>query len=538
MDDRLGYVPSHEVKKTFYGICSPSTEGLVFKEYKDNDGLQKIFSEINSVKVGIDMPETDLQKTSLMSIFEKMRKNLKTVHFSSLLDKSMAKTKNKKYNEKIKIEREEIKSLVMQDPEENDMVNIELEGRSLQLYKNQLEWCYIHRFIGRVLHLLLPKEIWGHSENFKVFRKKIKDILRSGRRDVIYLGNILQNFKISCFKWAAPFASYFMKTHIISKVIVWVIEKLAFTLISRYFYVTEGRTTRYQMIFYRISSWRNIHESGVSILVNTGALKLLNRAAAVKIAEYQSKFGNYSCPPKLRFIPKINGVRPIIKSKNVGVSKFLLLKQRLLLEEFSGIFKVGFKIKSAKCFTKAWEDYVKVVGSLKENIYIVKVDITDAYGSVLHSKLLEIIGNCRHAFPKKIYFDQYVEYHGPFTKTSKKVYVRLDENHQPMTPLVRNSHKLVKCGNIIEIDTEKVVDSLKILICGQVVRVGMKRYSLKKGLPQGGYLSAFLCDLYYSNLCHDYLEGFVNETSYLLRSVDDILYVTTSFEKAESFWAS
>ncbi|XP_064122033.1 telomerase reverse transcriptase-like [Macrobrachium nipponense] len=534
MDDRLGYVPSHEVKKTFFGVSNLSSSH-VFEDYKDNDGLQKIFSEINSIKVGIDMPEIDLQKTPLVSIFEKMRKNLKTIHFPSLLVNCMATTKNKKYKEKIKVEGKEIRSLVMQDPEEDDMINIELDGRSLQLYKNQLEWCYIYRFIVRVLHFLLPMEIWGHSKNFKVIRQKIKYILRSGCRDVIYLGNILQNLKISSFKWAAPFESYFMKTHIISKVIVWVIEKLAFTLIRKYFHVTEGKTTRYQMIFYHISSWRSIHESGISTLVNKGSLKLLNRAAAVKIAECQSKFGNYSCPSKIRFIPKLNGVRPIVKSQNVGASKVLLLKQRLLLVEFSSFFEVGVSIKSTKCFTKAWEDYVKVVRSLKENVYIVKVDITDAYGSVLHSKLQEIIGNCRRTFPKKIYFDQYVEYHGPFTKTNKKVYVRLDENHQPTSPLVRNSHKLVKCGDTIEIDTEKVGDSLEILIRGQVVRLGVKRYSLKKGLPQGGYLSAFLCDLYYSNLCHDYLESFVNKTSYLLRSVDDILYVTTSFEKAESF---
>ncbi|XP_068239879.1 telomerase reverse transcriptase-like [Palaemon carinicauda] len=379
-------------------------------------------------------------------------------------------------------------------------------------------------------------ETWGSKENFKVMKQKIRYILRSGIKDTIYLGRLLENFKILSFKWAASFENHMMKTHTISKVILWVIEKIAFTLVKGYFYVTEGRVTRYQMIFFLKRDFRKIHQDGVSFMKSTGALKLLNRKTALKIAEDQSKYGNCSLPPKLRFLPKgLDGVRPLIRSQSL-ISKMLLLKARLVLQECSSRFSVGVTLKSAKCFVRAWEDYINIVKTLDNKVYIVKVDIADAYGSIMHSKLLEILDKCMHTFPRNIYYDPYEPYRGPSTKTRRKLYVRLDENRQPMTQLEDNSHnKLVKVGSTIEIDTSEVFSKFELMIRGQIVRVGRKRYVLRKGVPQGGYMSPFLCDVYYSALCQEYLGNYIDETSLLLRSVDDILYATSSHEKAESF---
>ncbi|XP_068224225.1 LOW QUALITY PROTEIN: uncharacterized protein [Palaemon carinicauda] len=379
------------------------------------------------------------------------------------------------------------------------------------------------RILALIDWLLVPKK----TVNIKFICKTVirADYLR-----------LLENFKILSFKWAASFENHMMKTHTISKVILWVIEKIAFTLVKGgYFYVTEGRVTRYQMIYYLKRNFRKIHQDGVSFIVRTGALKLLNRKTALKIAEDQSKYGNCSLPPKLRFLPKgLDGVRPLIRSQSL-ISKMLLLKARLVLLECSSRFSVGVTLKSAKCFNRAWEDYINIVKTLDNKVYIVKVDIAAAYGSIMHSKLLEILDKCMHTFPRNIYYDPYEPYRGPSTKTRRKLYVRLDENRQPMTQLEDNSHnKLVKVGSTIEIDTSEVFSKFELMIRGQIVRVGRKRYVLRKVVLHGGYLSPFLCDLYYSALCQEYLGNYIDETSVLIRSVDNF-YATSSHEKAESF---
>jgi len=52
------------------------------------------------------------------------------------------------------------------------------------------------------------------------------------------------------------------------------------------------------------------------------------------------------------------------------------------------------------------------------------------------------------------------------------------------------------------------------------------------GQPQGGRLSAVLCDIYYSDLDRTHLSEFQNDGNLLIRVVDDYLFITTDLNKA------
>lgn len=55
------------------------------------------------------------------------------------------------------------------------------------------------------------------------------------------------------------------------------------------------------------------------------------------------------------------------------------------------------------------------------------------------------------------------------------------------------------------------------------------------GQPQGGRLSAALCDIYYSDLDRTHLREFQNDGDLLIRVVDDYLFVTADLNRAARY---
>ena len=55
------------------------------------------------------------------------------------------------------------------------------------------------------------------------------------------------------------------------------------------------------------------------------------------------------------------------------------------------------------------------------------------------------------------------------------------------------------------------------------------------GQPQGGRLSAVLCDIYYSDLDRTCLREFQNDGDLLIRVVDDYLFITTDLNRASRY---
>jgi len=55
------------------------------------------------------------------------------------------------------------------------------------------------------------------------------------------------------------------------------------------------------------------------------------------------------------------------------------------------------------------------------------------------------------------------------------------------------------------------------------------------GQPQGGRLSAVLCDLYYSDLDRTHLREFQNDGDLLIRVVDDYLFITADLNRAARY---
>ena len=78
------------------------------------------------------------------------------------------------------------------------------------------------------------------------------------------------------------------------------------------------------------------------------------------------------------------------------------------------------------------------------------------------------------------------------------------------------------------VKSKNIWNILKQVITGPLIQFGGQHFMLCKGLPQGGYLSAILCDIYYSHMDLEHLKEFQNYEDLFLRAVDDYLLVTSS----------
>lgn len=86
------------------------------------------------------------------------------------------------------------------------------------------------------------------------------------------------------------------------------------------------------------------------------------------------------------------------------------------------------------------------------------------------------------------------------------------------------------------VDQLKMLQLLRDHICKNTVRIDGQSYVQSKGIPQGSILSPILCSLFYGDFDRKHLSSFMNDPeSLLVRFIDDMLFVSTSYSTATQF---
>lgn len=316
------------------------------------------------------------------------------------------------------------------------------------------------------------------------------------------------------------------------------------TVIHALFYVTETTVRRNQLLFFRKRIWQRVHDRGISDLLQSNFCSLLTHC---EVRALKSKHDN-SCKgvkvtakrvPFLRFLPKAHGVRPIIPAGMAGMSKLTALQCRLLLMVMMKNYEHGsWKVRALSALHRAWLGYIKKVypeGETKP-CYFVKADVQDAYGSIDHCALEELIRKGVSSLPPALKFGRYIALQCSSKPSTRQSYILLDDNERPTSPLVRGGYPLVQCGEPMKVYPDQMALCLMRTIKLQIARVTQRQcVRANRGVPQGGTMSGALCELYYSALCAFHLADFNKGDSIILRSVDDFLYVTPSSSQANAF---
>ncbi|KAK8720329.1 hypothetical protein OTU49_013405 [Cherax quadricarinatus] len=346
----------------------------------------------------------------------------------------------------------------------------------------------------------------------------------------------MTNINLKDCKWASSLSNFRLKTNVIAKLFVWVMCRLVMVTLNSFFYLTEHAAYHNQLLYYRKRVWQQQHDRGLNALMNNDSLVRFSQEISQVVSPDEPRQNKF---PRIRFIPKKQDVRPIMPLGRGGMSLSLLLKARVLLGHLSKAHMKGsMKTKSSSDLHNAWCMYTKKI-LVKENsnnrLYFVRTDIRDAYGSILHNKLVDLLQQCIENLAPTLAFGQYVSMRMG-GKTGKKItYILLDGNKQPTTSLIRGAERLVEVYTPVIVQPQKVVEEIKQLLCKLIISNGSKLFRIVRGLPQGGSLSAALCEFYYAAMCAAYFCRFNHGSNVLFRAVDDFLFISEARRDAEQF---
>ncbi|XP_050683555.1 uncharacterized protein LOC126978615 isoform X2 [Leptidea sinapis] len=350
------------------------------------------------------------------------------------------------------------------------------------------------------LNKIIPKTLFGCNHNYKIFRKCIKIIIFTMRKQCYIFENLLQSWDYSVEPWnkhELKNSQLFLKC-----ILLWLFKYILSAIICLNFYVTTRKDLDENKLYYFWkSNWHHCFDKEIHLMMLRGTI--------VKAAHSLGKLARrkYSMQERLKIkqmnqeIPRLhlvlksnNDFRPIVRYKNnmINSSEKYKVKERLIL-----LRKLNGK-ENPRVETQFQSLYSKWSVQGKPTLYFVKTDLSNAFGCINRSKLFKVIAE-KHFNYKKTEYSQHL---------NKKIATHLKE-------LVSELHSPL------------------------LVRIGSSVYEWKTGLVQGYQYSPALAELYYSYMDDLYFKQHIehNEIGLKLfaRVVDDYLYITDSVEDAITF---
>ena len=168
---------------------------------------------------------------------------------------------------------------------------------------------------------------------------------------------------------------------------------------------------------------------------------------------------------------------------------------------------------------------------LDQQLYFVKLDLSDAFGCIKHDLLLTLLENYVNTLPKKsiTYLVKSLQSTNG-NISNKRLFLEENKDHQ-----FDNKMRLITTGEDMTLDTKKTFELIKRYVKHQGIASGRKKYAVVEGIPQGGFLSTLLCDYYYSAMYYKHWRCNVGADDLLMHTVDDFIYCSVDCERAQAF---
>ncbi|XP_023949393.2 telomerase reverse transcriptase [Bicyclus anynana] len=350
------------------------------------------------------------------------------------------------------------------------------------------------------LSKIIPKKFFGNNHNTKIFKKCIKTIVYSMKRQHIYFEKMIQKWDFKIFPWNN--ISTVNSFGILYNILHWIFKVLLSAIITLNFYVTTTKVNNDEnlLFFFWKNQWQSFYDKKISDMVSA---KVINKFHTNSLGKNLRK--RYSLQEKLKLksmkkdIPKLhlvlkpnNDFRPIVRYKSEILSardKHKIKEKLYFLRKLTG--KPHEKIETI--FTTL---FFKWLENKKPKLYFIKTDLSNAFGSINKEKLLKIL----------------CERHQDLQKSETNMFIK-KKHTQHFKEFVAELRKplLVRCGSTV--------------------------YEWKAGLVQGYKFSPALSELYYSYMDEIYFSKHTdnNELRLFIRVVDDYLYITDTLQDAQLF---
>uniref|UniRef100_A0A8C1X313 Telomerase reverse transcriptase n=1 Tax=Cyprinus carpio TaxID=7962 RepID=A0A8C1X313_CYPCA len=390
-------------------------------------------------------------------------------------------------------------------------VNPEAEDME-SLLKLHLSPYRVYLFVRECLRYVVPEELWGSQENQLHFLSNVKNFLRLGKFERLPLMQLMWKMKVKACHWLGLKKRHCASEHryrewICGQFLGWMLSGYVVGLVKALFYVTESMGQKHTLRFYRGEVWIRLQEMAFRAHLSKGQWRALSPSQALK-------FPKTTVTSRIRFIPKVNSMRPITRLSGPRDS----LQVRL----------------SCVC----------VSHDSRRWCCVCQVDVSGAYDSLPHQKLVEVLGEVLRVFSERSFFvRQYARVWKDPHLGLRKHFCTRAEMSEPLNMkgfvveeqaggtlhdaiLVERHSSEVRGGDVFQF--------FQKMLSSYIIHHDNKMFRQVCGIPQGSSVSALLCNLCYGHMENSLLKG-IAKGGCLMRLVDDFLLITPHLSKATEF---
>lgn len=470
----------------------------------------------------------------------------------------------------------------------------------------------VYSYLKEVLRRTFPKDFWGSEHNFSVMLKTLEKYVQLRRYEEMPMKLIIKGLRIMDFQWLSnsspnssaddPFrgdtvptvttrqerstkswSDHAATTKLVLLTLRWVYVAYIDPLLRSAFYITDSEFAGHSTLYYRRPVWSALRRRGIKSLLSNGQFTEYNPRSAAELDVYFASNRSIGLP-KLRMLPKKNGIRPIAtlcKSEKFTIDGKVMFQGTFSSEKHFpppnvtlrptfdvlkyergndpnmfgygvyGIDQIAFllsqfkaKLSELKTQAQGWNE--------SPGLYFASVDIHRCYDKINQKQLFELI-------PDVLQFDDYlIQTHlvlqrdGNTGALKRKLMrsVRTPESFLDIQTIAEQSNQTDSifidnsCCTVVK--KKSVIELLKEHIFKHAVLVhgssGSRFFCQRNGIPQGSILSTMLCNIYYGKvekiLFKDLFDGnYTNQKDahFLARIVDDFIFITTKKDTAERF---
>ncbi|KAH7932624.1 hypothetical protein HPB49_000253 [Dermacentor silvarum] len=395
------------------------------------------------------------------------------------------------------------------------------------LVKDHVPVRAVSGFAHAALRKLIPVELFGSKTNWRKVVNRAASVARMKKGEVLNTAAFAAELRADQVPWLQRMASTKgnKKLPWLRAMVTWC-TRLAAAIVSVFFYVTDSRKGKRQLLFYRRRVWNAIVQvwaSGEDILQHADTS---------------------SGPPRMkgvgRLLPKdeAGGVRLLVTAPVANTLEVRFRTLKVFLDSLKGNGGADNLYHRWKAFVADW----KARG--KPKVSFVKADIENCFHSVDHEKwwggLLSVLKREARIVACTVVtlnaYGRVVKRWRQLFATDVTTMAYVPENSSPPRRRVATKAKILVAKTCLLPNTKELKQLLRDYLTKFHVRLHGRTYSLRKGVLQGGHLSADLADVYITAMQRRHLQDFGDASGELLvRATDDFFYVTSDEERARRF---
>ncbi|KAM8841254.1 telomerase reverse transcriptase isoform 2-T2 [Spinachia spinachia] len=419
--------------------------------------------------------------------------------------------------------------------------------------------CAPHRvylFVRECLSAVVPPELWGSDHNRLQFFFRVRSFLASGKFERLSLAELMWKMKVNDCDWLKisktgrfPPSELSYRTQILGQFLAWLLDGYVVSLVRACFYVTESMSQKNALRFYRQEVWAKLQDLAFRGHISKGQMEELTPAQVAALPKA-------TVISRLRFIPKTDSMRPITRVLGAD-AKTRLYRGRI--RDLLDILRACVRSTPSLLGSTVWgmSDIHRVLGPLAtpqkhqhQPLYFVKVDVSGAYESLPHDKLIEVIDEALKPVQKECFIVRcYSKIWADSHEGLKKSFVRQADFLKDsvgsinMKGFVMTQQKKGKVHHAVLVEQyfssdlhgREALQFFSQMLTGSVVQFGKKTYRQSRGIPQGSVVSSLLCCLCYGHMENVLFKDITEKRGCLLRLMDDFLLITPNLHNAQTF---